>query len=80
MREGTSSMDRALAAQCGAQLDLRRPVASERVRGFQPPWYTVYVYRCPVGHEIRVRASAFRGSRSEPAVGAILCPHLRAGG
>lgn len=55
-------------------VDLSRPVRSERVRGFQPPWRTVYVYRCADGHESRVYASAFRGSRPEPARGAMECP------
>lgn len=38
-----------------AVLNLARPVRSERVRGFQPPWYTVFVYRCDAcGGETRV--------------------------
>lgn len=58
----------------GALIDLRFPVRSERRRGFQPPWYTVYVYRCGVcGREVTVRASSFRGSRPVPSVGAIRC-------
>jgi hypothetical protein len=55
-------------------IDLSRPVRSERVRGFQPPWRTVYVYRCAQGHEVRVRAGSFRGTRAEPGVGGIRCP------
>lgn len=60
---------------CSAQINLGRPLRSERVRaGFQPHWRTVYVYRCPTcGAERRVFASAFRGSRPEPGTGAILC-------
>ena len=57
-----------------ARIDLMRPARSERVRGFQPPWRTVFVYRCQQGHEVRVRASNFRGNRAEPSVGAIYCP------
>ena len=51
-------------------IDLRRPIRSERRRGFQPPWYTVYVYRCENGHETTVRANSFRGSR--PTIGAAV--------
>lgn len=55
---------------------LSHPIRTERVRGFQPPWRTVYVYRCAsCKGETRVRASAFRGRHSEPGVGAIACPH-----
>lgn len=55
-------------------VDLATPVRSERVRGFQPPWYTVFVYRCAAGHEVRVRAGAFIGQTAVPAIGAIRCP------
>lgn len=55
-------------------IDLRSPIRSERVRDFQPPWRTVYVYRCAAGHEVRVRAGSFRGRNPEPSVGAIRCP------
>lgn len=59
---------------CESVIDMRAPVRSERVRGFQPPWYTVYVYRCPsCGAERRIRASAFRGASPEPAIGGIRC-------
>ena len=61
---------------CPATLNLRTPARSERVRGFQPPWRTIYVYQCPCGAEHRIRASAFRGARPEPAVGAIVCGAL----
>jgi len=55
-------------------IDLRHPIRSERVRGFQPPWRTVFVYRCTNGHETRVRAGSFRGKNAVPGVGAITCP------
>ena len=59
-------------------IDLARPTRSVRERGFQPPWYTVYVYECrSCGGTVRVRAGSFRGSRPEPSVGAILCPHCK---
>jgi hypothetical protein len=59
-----------------AIINLRTPIRSERRRGFQPPWYTVYVYQCGrCGNETTVRAQSFRGSRPEPAVGGIFCPH-----
>ena len=32
---------------CQCVIDMRAPCASERVRGFQPPWHTVYIYTCP---------------------------------
>lgn len=61
---------------CNATIDLRTPARSERVRDFQPPWRTVYVYRCPLcGHERRVRANSFRGAKAEPSLGAIVCGH-----
>jgi len=37
-------------------IDLQKPIRSERVRGFQPPWYTIYVYKCELcGREIRIK-------------------------
>jgi hypothetical protein len=57
-------------------IDLNRPVGRERVRGFQPPWRTVFVYECPnCKKEVRVGANSFRGKTAEPSVGAIRCPH-----
>jgi hypothetical protein len=58
---------------CGRTIDLGRPLREERVRDFQPPWRTVFVYRCECGREIRVRASSFLGSRPVPATGGIRC-------
>lgn len=58
-------------------VDLSHPIRSERVRGFQPPWRTVYVYRCEHGHTLRVYANAFRGSQPEPSRGAIECTSCR---
>jgi hypothetical protein len=59
---------------CETIIDMRRPVGAERVRGFQPPWRTVYVYRCAAcGAEHRVRASSFRGATPEPLVGGMYC-------
>ena len=55
-------------------VNLATPIRSERVRGFQPPWRTVYVYRCTEGHEIKVRANSFVGSKPQPGVGGIVCP------
>lgn len=63
-------------SECGATLNLSTPIRSERVRGFQPPWRTVYVYRCSAcRQETRVGANAYRGRTPEPGVGAITCPH-----
>lgn len=57
-------------------IDLQRPIRTERRRGFQPPWYTVYIYKCPkCGNEVTVRANSFRGRNPEPGIGAIVCPH-----
>lgn len=57
-------------------LNLQRPIRSERRRGFQPPWYTVYIYKCEsCGHETTVRANSYRGRTPVPGVGAIVCPH-----
>lgn len=54
-------------------INLSTPVRSERVRGFQPPWRTVFVYTCPKGHEQRVYANSFRGKTPVPGVGGIAC-------
>lgn len=57
-------------------IDLARPDRSERVRGFQPPWYTVYIYTCSLCKgKVRMRASSFRGKNPEPSTGGINCPH-----
>lgn len=57
-------------------LNLATPIRRERVRDFQPPWRTVFVYRCATcTKETRVRAGAFSGKRAVPGVGAITCPH-----
>jgi hypothetical protein len=63
-----------LLSACDAMIDLRHPVRSEKIRWFQPPWRTVYVYQCKeCGGEVRVLANSFRGSRPEPSVGSIRC-------
>ena len=55
-------------------IDLGRPDRSETVRGFQPPWRTVYVYRCKdCGNEIRLYANRFMGNVPQTEVGAIQC-------
>ena len=70
---GGNAMDQT-AAPCEATIDLRRPIGSERRRSFQPPYYTVYRYRCPsCGAEHVMRANSFRGRNPEPSVGAIRC-------
>lgn len=53
---------------------LDRPVGSERVRDFQPPWRTEFLYDCPAGHRVRMRAGCFRGKTPVPGIGAITCP------
>ena len=59
---------------CGGIIDLATPTGSERVRGFQPPYRTVYIYRCPrCGSVRKVRAGSFRGTTPEPDVGGIVC-------
>jgi hypothetical protein len=60
---------------CANFINLSTPFKSERVRDFQPPWRTVFVYRCAAGHETRVRAGSFRGKHAEPSIGAIRCTH-----
>ena len=60
--------------KCNAVVNLDTPVRSERVRGFQPPWRTVFIYRCPAcKREIRVRANGSNGGRPSIGPGAILC-------
>lgn len=62
---------------CDATVNLRSPIRSERVRDFQPPWRTIYVYSCPqCGTERRVRANSFTGGKATPGVGAIRCGAL----
>ncbi len=56
-----------------SQIDLSRPIRSVRERGFQPPWHTVYIYKCDNGHEVRMKARCFRGRRPEPGTGAVMC-------
>lgn len=59
---------------CDGLIDLRKPIAQNRVRDFQPPWRTVFDYRCPKCGQVRsVRANAFRGKTPVPGVGAIIC-------
>ncbi len=59
---------------CDAVINMASPSRSERVRDFQPPWRTVYVYVCPeCGAEHRMRASSYRGSSPTPSVGGIVC-------
>ena len=63
-----------MSLTCSAQIDLATPVRRERRRGFQPPWYTVFVYRCSAcTAEHHVRAGTFIGRRAVPSVGAIIC-------
>lgn len=41
---------------CPGRIDLSAPIGTERRRGYQPPWYTVNIYKCPVcgrGYELR---------------------------
>ena len=65
---------------CNGVIDLATPRGSERRRGYQPPWYTVYKYTCPkCGTDCTVRAGAFYGKRPTPGRGAILC-HAPIGG
>ena len=62
--------------QCSGLINLSAPKAREKVRDFQPPWRTVFVYECPVcKREARVRAGSFRGKTPVPGVGAIRCAY-----
>jgi hypothetical protein len=59
---------------CDGIINLNTPISSEQRRGFQPPYYTVYKYKCPkCGYPVTVRAGAFRGRTPEPGVGGIRC-------
>lgn len=50
-------------------LYLREPIRHERVRGFQPPWRHVFVYKCKdCGKETRLFCP-----RSGMPPGAVLC-------
>lgn len=60
--------------RCTALIDLGRPSRTERVRDFQPPYRTVYVYVCgSCGATHRMRANSFRGKAPVPGRGAIAC-------
>lgn len=62
---------------CQAVIDLLRPVGREKVRGFQPPWRTVFIYECKeCGSKRRVFANSFIGKRPVPSVGGIVCGGL----
>jgi hypothetical protein len=62
------------AVICDGVINLATPSGKERVRGFQPPWRTVWQYTCPkCGEKHRVGASSFFGSRPVSSVGAIRC-------
>lgn len=56
------------------QINLRCPTGSKKERTGWGEWGTVFLYKCSEGHEVRVRASSFRGTTPEPGVGAISCP------
>ena len=70
---------------CDTTIDLQTPIGRERVRGFQPPWRTVFVYRCPgCQQETRMFANSYIGfrrtrrgtlalGRPVPSVGGIRC-------
>lgn len=58
---------------CNRVLDLSRPSRTALVRGFQPPYRTLFVYICECGAEHRLRAVAFRGALPEPGVGGFVC-------
>lgn len=68
------------ALHCENIIDMRKPIASERVRGFQPPWRTVFVYRCSCGAKMRMRAGSFRGGTAEPSIGGVRCGAIIAQG
>ena len=55
-------------------MEPRHTVTTERVRGFQPPWYSVLAWKCTDGTETRLRVS-WRGPAPR---GAIIgnCGHL----
>lgn len=59
---------------CFGLIDLSKPETSERVRSFQPPYITVWIYKCPrCGATRRVRAGSFRGKKPVPSVGGMRC-------
>lgn len=52
---------------------VRGPARRERRRGFQPPWYTVFVYKCRCGAEHTIRANSYIGTRAVEPVGGFIC-------
>lgn len=63
---------------CKGLIDLSKPLRSEKVRGFQPPWRTVFIYACPICKtELRMCASRFMGGVPVPELGTVRCerPH-----
>ena len=62
-------------------IDLSKPIRIERVRGFQPPWYTVFIYHCSAcKQEIRIKANSFFNKHPVPGIGGITCTHCKKGG
>ena len=60
--------------RCNGIINTAHPLTSERVRDFQPPWRTVFIYKCPeCGGITRLRASSFSGSTPVPGKGGIVC-------
>lgn len=49
-------------------------IRAEKRRGFQPPWYTVFIYQCDACKKpVVLKANAFRGNTPVRGVGAIRC-------
>ena len=64
----------AAVVKCDGVIGLDVPIGRERRRSFQPPWYAVFLYRCPkCGRRVSVLASSFVGGNPVPGKGAILC-------
>lgn len=62
---------------CNAVIGFDTYKRTERVRDFQPPWRTVFVYTCPeCGAERRLRASGRNGSCEVMGLGAMVCGAL----
>jgi len=53
---------------CQCVIDMQKPCGSEKRRGFQPPWYYVWVYKCPA-----CGAKHYLSARGSLAPGGFYC-------
>jgi len=57
-------------ATCNQTIAFNTAFTSERQRGFQPPWYTVFLYKCPSCGAIHRMKKSYHGPTP---MGAFVC-------